>query len=124
MNKVTNGYLDNIETETVSNENFRKVLFTGKMQLVLMSLKPGEDIGEEVHKGHDQFFRIDAGKGEVLMGEEKFEVSDGDAIVIPDGMNHNLTNTSETEDLKIYTIYAPAEHADGTVHKTKAESLA
>lgn len=123
MNKATHGYIDNIEKETLSNDNFRKVLFTGKMQLVLMSLKPGEDIGEEIHAGHDQFFRIDSGSGKALIGDKEFDISDGDAVVIPDGVNHNIINTSKTEDLKLYTIYAPSEHADGTVHATKAEAI-
>ena len=119
------GYFGQIEKDTLENDNFRKVLFTGpKSQLVLMSLKPGEDIGLEDHDGHDQFFRFEAGEGEVLVGEDTYSVKDGDAVVVPDGEKHNVTNTSETEDLRFYTIYSPAEHKDGTIHKTKAEALA
>lgn len=119
------GYFGQIEKDTIENENFRKVLFTGpKSQLVLMSLKPGEDIGLEDHDGHDQFFRFESGEGEALVGEETFQVKDGDAVVVPDGEKHNVTNTSETQDLRFYTIYSPAEHKDGTIHKTKAEALA
>jgi mannose-6-phosphate isomerase-like protein (cupin superfamily) len=116
------GYIKNIEEATLSNKNFRKVEYTGKYsQLVLMTLKPGEDIGEEVHEGHDQFFRIDAGKGKVLIDDNEYEVEDGFAAIVPSGANHNVTNTGE-EDLKLYTIYSPAEHKDGTVHPTKDEA--
>lgn len=119
------GYFGQIEKDTLENENFRKVLFTGpKSQLVLMSLKPGEDIGLEDHDGHDQFFRFESGEGEVLVGEDVYKVKDGDAVVVPDGEKHNVTNTSSTEDLRFYTIYSPAEHKDGTIHQTKEEALA
>ena len=119
------GYFGQIEKDTLENDNFRKVLFTGpKSQLVLMSLKPGEDIGLEDHDGHDQFFRFETGEGEVLVGEDTYQVKDGDAVVVPDGEKHNVTNTSETEDLRFYTIYSPAEHPDGTIHQTKEEALA
>ena len=124
MNQSKKGYKDNIEQETLSNTNFRTVLYTGKLQLVLMTLKPHEDIGEEVHNGHDQFFRFESGVGKVLIGDEIFEVKDGDAIVVPDGIRHNVTNVSDTEDLTLYTIYAPPEHKDGIVHITKEEALA
>ena len=116
-------FVDNIEELTLSNNNFRKVLSTnGHSQLVVMSLKAGEDIGMEVHNNVDQFFRIDSGQGKVIANGEEFEVSDGFAIVIPAGTEHNVINTSETEDLKLYTIYSPANHPDGTVHVTKAEA--
>lgn len=116
------GHYSHIEAETIKNENFRKVLYTGpKMQLVLMTLKPGEDIGEEVHDGHDQFFRFEEGEGEVLIGDEKFQVKDGDSAIVPSGANHNVTNTSKTESLRLYTIYAPPEHPDGTIAKDKPE---
>ena len=119
-----NGYFGHLENDTKENGFFRKVLYTGpRSQLVLMCLKPGEDIGMEEHDGHDQFFRFDAGEGEVVVGEEVFKVKDGDAVVVPDGLKHNVTNTSESEDLKFYTIYSPAEHPDGTVHETKQEAL-
>lgn len=117
------GYFANIEKETLENENFRKVLFTGpKSQLVVMSLKPGEDIGAEVHDGHDQFIRIEEGEAEVLVGEEKRVLSDDEVVIIPAGEKHNVTNVSQKENLKLYTIYSPAEHPEGTIHQTKAEA--
>ena len=117
------GFVDNIEELTLSNSNFRKVLFTGKhCQLVVMSLKPGEDIGEEVHDNVDQFFRVDAGKGKLVMEGKEYDITDGFAIVVPAGTLHNIINTSDTEDLKLYTVYAPANHPDGTIHATKAEA--
>lgn len=124
MNQSKKGYKDNIEKETLENKTFRTVLYTGKMQLVLMTLKPKEEIGEEVHSGGDQFFRFESGVGEVLLDDETFSVKDGEAVVIPAGSNHNVTNVSETEDLTFYTIYTPPEHRPGIVHVTKAEALA
>lgn len=119
------GYHAPIEKETLENENFRKVLFTGpNMQLVLMTLQPGEDIGMEVHEGHDQFFRFEAGVGKVIIDDSEYEVKDGDAVIVPAGAQHNVINTSETETLKLYTIYTPPEHADGTIHATKADAMA
>lgn len=116
------GYKDNIEKLTQENENFRKVLYTGEeSQLVLMSLLPGEDIGQEVHPDNDQFFRFEAGKGKVIINETEYEVSDGDAVVVPKGAEHNVINTGD-ERLKLYTIYSPAHHKDGVVRKTKAEA--
>lgn len=116
------GYHSDIEDLTVKNSNFRQVLFTAAhSQLVLMSLKPGEDIGLEEH-GVDQFFRIEKGTGKAVIDGEEFEVSDGSAVVVPAGSEHNITNTG-SEDLKLYTIYSPANHPDGTVHETKAEAL-
>lgn len=118
------GYVDNIEKETLENSNFRKVLFTGKyLQLVVMNLKPGEDIGEEVHSDVDQFFRIDAGEGKVVIDGEESEIEDGSAVIVPAGSKHNIINTSQTENLKLYTIYAPPNHPDGTVHKTREEAM-
>lgn len=117
------GFIDDIEKLTKKNPYFREVLFTGKhMQLVLMSLKPGEDIGKEVHEHVDQFFRLDSGKGEVFIDGETTEISDGFAVVVPAGSEHNITNTGDTE-LKLYTIYSPANHAPGTIHKTRAEAM-
>jgi len=117
------GYFGNIEEETLENTNFRKVLFTGpQSQLVVMSLKPGEEIGAEVHDDHDQFIRIEEGRAEVTIGEEIRDLSDDEAVVIPAGENHNIINTSDKEDLKLYTIYSPAEHPEGTIHQTKAEA--
>lgn len=117
-------FVDNIEKLTLENNNFRKVLSTNPhSQLVVMCLKPTEDIGMEVHNNVDQFFRIDSGMGKVIANGEEFEVSDGFAIVIPAGTEHNVINTSETEDLKLYTIYSPANHPDGTIHATKEEAM-
>lgn len=117
------GFHSNIETDTTENTNFRKVLYTGKnSQLVLMSLLPGEDIGLEVHNENDQFFRFEAGSGKVVIDANEYEVSDGSAVVVPAGAEHNVVNTSETESLKLYTIYSPAHHKDGIVRATKAEA--
>ncbi len=117
------GFIDNIEELTLSNSNFRKVLWTGTYcQLVVMSLKPGEEIGKEVHGDIDQFFRIDAGEAKVVMDGEEQIVGDGFAFIVPAGVEHNVINSSETDDLKIYTIYSPPNHPDGTVHKDKAEA--
>ncbi|NCS98982.1 cupin domain-containing protein [Candidatus Parcubacteria bacterium] len=118
------GYKQNIEKLTVENNNFRKVEYTGEqLQLVLMSLKPGEDIGSEIHPENDQFFRFDAGSGKVVINETEYEVADGDAVIVPKGAEHNVVNTSEAEDLKFYTIYAPSHHKDGIVRETKQEAL-
>ena len=115
-------YAQNIEKETLENDNFRKVIFTGeKSQLVLMSIEVGGEIGKEVHPKVDQFFRIESGKGRALLGGEEVEVGDDFAIVVPAGMEHNIINTGDTP-LKLYTIYSPANHIDGRVHKTKAEA--
>lgn len=122
MNKSQKGYLDNIEKETEENSSYRKVLFTGKYsQLVLMSLKPGQEIGKEVHEGHDQFFRIESGEAEVIIGGERLRAIANDAFIVPSGVEHNVTNTSATVELKIYTIYSPAEHADGLEQVEKPE---
>jgi mannose-6-phosphate isomerase-like protein (cupin superfamily) len=117
------GYNTNIEQDTKDNENFRKVLYTSAhSQLVLMSLLPGEEIGMEVHPENDQFFRFEAGVGQCLINGHTYEVKDGSAIVVPAGAEHNVINTSASEKLKLYTIYSPAHHRDGVVHKTKAEA--
>jgi len=119
------GYVGHIEKLTLENKNFRQVLFTGKYcQLVLMSLLPGEEIGMEVHETVDQFFRIDAGSAKVIMDGEEAEVGDGDAFIVPAGTQHNVVNTSDTEDLKLYTIYSPPNHPEGTIHATKEEAEA
>lgn len=116
------GFVDNIEKLTTENDHFRQVLYTGKhMQLVLMTLKPGEEIGAEVHEGHDQFFRVEAGNGEVIIDNERKPIQDDDAIIVPAGARHNVVNTG-TEPLKLYTLYGPPEHRDGVVHRTKAEA--
>ena len=118
MNQSKYGYKDNIEEATLKNNYYRVVLYTGKLQLVLMSLKPGEEIGWEVHNEHDQFFRFEDGEGKVYINDEVFDVKDGDAVVVPAGARHNVVNTGD-KPLKLYTIYAPPEHPAGTVHKTK-----
>jgi len=119
------GFKSNIEKDTLGNSNFRRVVYTGKhTQLVLMSLKSGEEIGEEVHKAVDQFFRFEKGEGIVSIDGVKHKVADGDAVIVPAGERHNVTNTSKTTELKLYTIYSPPEHQDGTIRKTKAEALA
>jgi len=116
-------YVDNIETQTLQNNYFRKVLFTGKNeQLVVMSLKPGENIGMEIHPNTDQFIRIERGTGKVILDGKESVVEDDFAIVITAGTEHDLINTSETEDLKLYTVYGPPNHPEGTVHETKAEA--
>jgi mannose-6-phosphate isomerase-like protein (cupin superfamily) len=117
------GYHIDIEKKTEQNENFREVLFTGpKSQLVVMSLKPGEDIGKETHPDIDQFIRVEDGQGKAVIDGQEYDLEDGSAIVIPAGAEHNVINTSSIEVLKLYTIYTPPEHPDGTVHKTKAEA--
>lgn len=119
------GFKSNIEKDKLGNSNFRRVLYTGKhSQLVLMNLKPGEEIGEEVHQTIDQFLRFEKGEGVVSIDGIKHKVADGDAVIVPADARHNVTNTSKTKELKLYTIYSPPEHQDGTVHKTKADALA
>jgi mannose-6-phosphate isomerase-like protein (cupin superfamily) len=119
------GYVTNIEKDTLENENFRKVLYTAPhSQLVLMTLSPKEEIGSEVHDDRDQFFRIEAGQGVAVINGVEHPLSDGTAVVIPAGAEHNIINTSETEKLRVYTIYSPAEHKDGTIHPTKADAMA
>jgi len=119
------GYKDNIEKLTLENENFRKVLYTANhSQLVLMTLKPMEEIGLEVHEDTDQFFRFESGHGKVIIDDNIYEVSDGDAVIVPSGSNHNVINTSSDESLKLYTIYSPAHHKDKTIHQTKEEAEA
>lgn len=117
------GYVGNIEELTLVNEYFREVVFTGpNSQLVVMNLKPGEEIGEEVHSNVDQFFRFEKGVGKVIIDGKESQVSDGSAAVVPAGAKHNVINTSTTEELKLYTIYTPPQHPDGTIHATKAEA--
>jgi mannose-6-phosphate isomerase-like protein (cupin superfamily) len=117
------GYVTNIERDTLANEDFRRVLFTGRnTQLVLMTLKPGEDIGQETHEEHDQFIRVEAGRGVAMLGGKEHALSDGVAVVIPAGVEHNIVNTSADSPLRLYTLYSPPEHADGTIHRTKSEA--
>ena len=119
------GYVTDIERDTLANEDYRRVLFTGPYtQLVLMTLRPGEEIGEETHEGHDQFIRVEAGTGYVELDGERYDVGDGTAVVIPSGARHNLVNSSPDEPLRLYTLYSPPEHADGTVQHTKADEKA
>lgn len=115
------GYITNIEKLSIENENFRKVLYTGEnCQLVLMSLLPGEDIGEEVHDV-DQFLRVEKGNGKAVLNDVPTDIMDGHVIMVPAGTKHNLINGSESE-MKLYTLYMPPHHKDGTLHKTKADA--
>jgi len=117
------GYFGPIEKLTLGNNDFRHVLYTGKhSQLVLMALQPNEEIGMEVHTENDQFFRFEKGEGKVVIDGNEYTVDDGDAIVVPMGAEHNVINTSSSEQLKLYTIYSPAHHQDGVVRATKAEA--
>lgn len=119
------GYVANIEELTRQNEKFREVVYTaGHSQLTLMSLEPGEDIGLEVHDDVDQFLRIEQGEGRAILAGEETKIGDGSAVVVPAGVEHNIVNDSDTEKMKLYTIYSPAHHRDGVVHTTKQEALA
>ncbi|MCL6096724.1 MAG: cupin domain-containing protein [Patescibacteria group bacterium] len=119
------GYVGKIEELTLQNDYFRHVIYTAPhSQLVLMCLNPSEEIGVETHQNVDQFFRIEQGEGKVVLNGEDHTVSDGFAIVVPAGIEHNVINTSSDKKLKLYTIYSPANHKDGTIHKTKAEAMA
>lgn len=116
-------YKANIERETMDNEFYRKVIFTGKkMQLVLMSLKPGEEIPEEVHHGIDQFIRVEFGRAVAYVDGKEYELSEDDAIIIPSDKKHRIVNVSGSDELKLYSIYAEPEHKPGTIHKTKEEA--
>ncbi len=115
------GFVDNIEKLTVENDDYRRVLYTGgNLQLVLMTLQPGEEIGEEVHDGHDQFFRVEEGQGEIWIDGQKSVVEDDFAMIVPSGARHNVVNTGSTP-LRLYTLYGPPEHRDGVRHPTKAD---
>lgn len=119
------GFYTNIEQATVTNGDFRRVLYTGKhSQLVLMSLQVGEEIGLETHPDTDQFFRFETGNGRVTIDDTTYEVSSGDVIIVPAGSKHNVINTSESDELRLYTLYSPAHHKDGTVRATKADAKA
>lgn len=114
------GYVTDIERETLANEDYRRVLFTGpNTQLVLMTLKPGEEIGSETHADHDQFIRIEAGTGVAVLAGQRHRLKDGSAAVIPAGIEHNVINTSKDTPLRLYTLYSPPEHPDGTVQHAK-----
>ncbi len=122
---MVHGYEANIEQQTRENEDFRRVLYTGKAsQLVLMSLLPSEEIGMEVHSENDQFFRFEKGRGKIVINDFEREIGDGDAVIVPMGARHNVINLSDREPLRFYTIYAPAHHKDGTIHHTKADAEA
>ena len=116
------GFIADIEELTEGNSDFRRVLYTGKnIQLVLMAIEPGEEIGEEVHDNHDQFFRVEKGRGEVVIDGKHSKIKGGDAIIVPAGARHNIMNT-EDKSLRLYTLYAPPEHLNGTVHATRADA--
>ncbi len=116
------GYVDNIEKVTEENDDFRRVLYTGhNLQLVVMAIRPGEEIGEEVHDDRDQFFRIEGGEGEIWIDDVCHKVKADDGVIVPQGAKHNVISTG-TEPLRLYTIYGPPEHIDGTVHKSCADA--
>jgi len=116
------GYHDDIEQQTTANRDFRHVLYTGHhLQLVLMTLQPGEEIGAEVHEDRDQFFRFEEGSGAVDIDDNRYEVTDGSGVIVPAGSRHNVRNTGDGP-LKLYTLYGPPEHMDGVVQSTKAEA--
>jgi mannose-6-phosphate isomerase-like protein (cupin superfamily) len=118
------GYSINIEQKTLENDFFREVLYTAKhLQLVVMTLQVGEEIGQETHNELDQFIRVEAGQGEAILDGERHPLSDGMIVVIPAGAEHNVINTSPTEPLRLYTIYAPPEHPEGTINRTKADAV-
>ena len=118
------GFVDDIEELTESNKDFRRVLYTGKhLQLVLMSLKAGEEIGEEVHAGHDQFFRVEKGRGDVVIDGKTSSVKSGFAMIVPAGAKHNVINTGDKL-MRLYTLYAPPEHVDGVIALTRADAEA
>src|SRR5665647_1233887 len=117
------GFKSNIERDSLKNENFRKVIYSGKhLQVVLMSLKPGEEIGLETHPITDQFFRFEGGKGKCIIDGNEYKVENGDAIVVPAGSKHNVINTEKVKELKMYTIYAPPNHQDGIINPTKSDA--
>ena len=119
------GHITDIEHDALANEDYRRVLYTGpNLQLVLMTLAPGEEIGRERHDGHDQFIRVESGAGEALLDGRTYPLKDGSSVVIPSGAEHNVVNTSKRDKLRLYTLYAPPEHKDGTVHRAKSDEPA
>lgn len=119
------GFVNNIEEMTLENDSFRNVLYTGHhSQLVVMNLKPNEEIGMEVHEDTDQFFRVEKGEGKAIIDGNEYDIKDGSAIIVPAGANHNIINISSGESLKLYTIYSPAHHKDGVIHSTKTDAMA
>jgi mannose-6-phosphate isomerase-like protein (cupin superfamily) len=122
---AVSGFSTNIETKTLENDNFREVLYTAPhSQLVVMTLQVGEEIGQETHDDRDQFIRVELGQGEAILDGERHALSDGSAVVIPAGTEHNVVNTSPSEPLRLYTIYSPPEHPDGTINRTKQDAIA
>jgi mannose-6-phosphate isomerase-like protein (cupin superfamily) len=122
---AVSGFSTNIETKTLENDNFREVLYTAPhSQLVVMTLQVGEEIGQETHDDRDQFIRVESGQGEAILDGERHALSDGSAVVIPAGTKHNVVNTSPSEPLRLYTIYSPPEHPDGTINRTKQDAIA
>jgi mannose-6-phosphate isomerase-like protein (cupin superfamily) len=122
---AVSGFSTNIETKTLENDNFREVLYTAPhSQLVVMTLQVGEEIGQETHDDRDQFIRVESGHGEAILDGERHALSDGSAVVIPAGTEHNVVNTSPSEPLRLYTIYSPPEHPDGTINRTKQDAIA
>jgi mannose-6-phosphate isomerase-like protein (cupin superfamily) len=122
-NKYMKGFKTAIETDAIENTNFRRVLYTSEhSQLVLMSLRPMEEIGVETHTDNDQFFRVEKGNGKCVIDGNEYNLADGDAVVVPRGARHNVMNVSATEDLKLYTIYSPPHHKDGIVRATKKDA--
>lgn len=118
------GYKKNIEQATLENVNFRKVEYTGQhLQMVLMSLKPQEEIGLETHNENDQFFRFEQGEGKAIVGETEYNIKDDDVLIIPAGTPHNIINTSDSIDLKLYSLYGPSHHKDEIIHTTKEQAL-
>jgi mannose-6-phosphate isomerase-like protein (cupin superfamily) len=118
------GYIANIEKLTLANNNFRTVLYTAShCQLVVMTISPGSDIGEEVHEENDQFFRVEKGTGQVIIDGVAHDIADGSAVIVPAGAKHNLINSSATEPLRLYTLYSPPHHMDAIVHRTKEEAM-
>jgi mannose-6-phosphate isomerase-like protein (cupin superfamily) len=119
------GYVADIEKLTLVNDYFRQVLYTAPhSQLVVMALQPSEDIGEEVHEDNDQFLRVEQGSGKAILNGVEHDIATGSVIIVPAGVKHNIINGSDTEPMKLYTLYSPAHHRDGVVHKTKAEAEA
>ena len=119
------GYVAVIEKDTKKNTDFRRVLYTGKhSQLVLMNIRPGEEIGEETHSDVDQFFRFEGGEGKVIIDGVEHRVKDGNGVIVPAGAKHNVVNIATQANLRLYTIYSPPEHQDGVVRHTKKEALA
>jgi mannose-6-phosphate isomerase-like protein (cupin superfamily) len=115
-------YLDNIEQKTLENENYREVLYTGsKIQLVVMAVPVGESVGEEVHMDHDQFLRVESGRGKAILDGVPYDLSEDDALIVPAGMRHDIVNVSGDKPLRLYTIYAPPEHAPDTLHPRKED---